>query len=391
MKIDKKKPKHILFLLKATFAVSTATVVSPLLKKPKVPTTILYGHQLNGNIKAFLDYCQRSKKDVELYFLGDPWYVKTLQASSQEGLSGTLDITSFKDMKKAVKADAILTTHGLHIFHTILRHTGLKFIDVWHGIPYKGWPRNEFKEQINYDEVWVSSQEMKKLYESMYNFPPQIVKALGYARVDDLINANYRTKDILKKYKIEGFKKYILIAPTWKQDDQGRSIFPYGVTAKELFNMLEKVGKDNNALIIFRAHLNSGDEIGNVTYRHVKVMPHTSYPVTEEFLWIADVLVTDWSSIAFDYLPLKRPTIFLDVPSPFKAGFTLGPEHRFGFIATDISQLEHSLDRYVGDSEAYGRENNSKVVGAMRAAYGNLADGKAGERYFERLTKLTNR
>ena len=40
----------------------------------------------------------------------------------------------------------------------------------------------------------------------------------------------------------------------------------------------------------------------------------------EDFLKISNILITDWSSIALDYIVLDRPVFFLDVPNPFKDG-----------------------------------------------------------------------
>lgn len=253
---------------------------------------------------------------------------------------------------------------------------------------HKGWAADDFKEQNQYDAVWVSSPEIKRLYEKMYKFPTHIVTSPGYSRIDNLVNQSYDRTHLLDKYNIQGYEKYILIAPTWKQDDSGRSIFPYGASAKELFDIMQKVGEENNGLVIFRAHLNAGDSVKQPNYKNVRVMPHTEYPVTEEFLWIADVLVSDWSSIVFDYLPLNRPTIFFDVPPPFKHGFTLGPEYRFGHVAKSLEDFSQTLDRYIKQPGSYNTENRKKIDKTMKICYGDTADGKAAERYLLNLEKL---
>lgn len=385
MKIEKKNPKHLRFLVKAVIVCSLAVLLKPRSSSNR-KRVVLYGHQLNGNIKAFADYCSSNNQDIELYFLADPWlYKKMIENKSSVK---PLNMTSFSDMRVVAGSDAIITTHGLHIFHSIFKRTGIKFIDVWHGVPYKGWDSGNFKEQNSYDEVWVSSPTMMELYEKMYRFPKEILHTTGYARIDSLVRGDYDKKEILKKYEIEGFNKYILIAPTWKQDDQGRSIFPYGVNAGVFFSMLQKIGEENSALVVFRAHLNSGDSVKESKFKNVKVMPYTKYPVTEEFLWIADILVSDWSSIVFDYLPLNRPTIFLDVPSPFKNGFTLGPEYRFGFVALDMSELAAALSRYTTSPNQYQKENGTKVKKSMDVAYGETADGYAAKRYYDRLMQI---
>ncbi len=388
MKINKKDPKHWTFLVLSSLYVFIAILCRPFRKRNRVKQVVLYGHQLNGNIKAFADYCTRNSiKDMQLYFAADPDYLPVINKKRTE--IPILSMNSLRDIIKIGACDAIITTHGTHALYFLLRLTNIKFCDVWHGIPFKGWGRDSFKkEQVKYDEVWVSSPTIKRKYIDMYDFPESIIQVTGYARTDDLINDYFQKQQLLKKYKIDGFKKYILVAPTWKQDDAGRSIVPFGVNTEDFFKTLNNIGEKLSALVIFRAHLNSGDGVNTSNLSFVHVMPHTSFPVTEEFLAIADELVTDWSSIAFDYLVLQRPTIFLDVPSPFAEGFTLGPEYRFGPVVNNLHDLQNTLVNYGLEPQQYLKDFKNVLQKANKAAYGSFADGKAAKRYYERLHQV---
>ncbi len=157
---------------------------------------------------------------------------------------------------------------------------------------------------------------------------------------------------------------------------------------EEFFDALEDVGKRNNATMIFRTHLNTGDAINVERYEHVRIMPSSQYPVAEEFLYISDILITDWSSIAIDYLALKRPTLFLDVPAPFSKGFTLGPEHRFGEIVDSMTKLTMSIEKYIKGPEAFLEKYEDKMKNTINAAYGSTLDGKARDRYLFNLKKM---
>lgn len=134
MKINRKDPKHVTFIAKSMLFTTLATVASKLTKKNKTTTVVLYGHQLNGNIKAFLDYCVENKKNIDIYFMADPWYIKKLNAR-ELGLKGLLNMSKFSDMLVVARSDIVMTTHGLHLFFKILKHARPRFIDVWHGIP----------------------------------------------------------------------------------------------------------------------------------------------------------------------------------------------------------------------------------------------------------------
>ena len=64
-----------------------------------------------------------------------------------------------------VKAKALISDHGLHSLVLLLDYSSLKFIDVWHGIPFKGFDKDDFKVHHRYDEIWVASEFMADLYE----------------------------------------------------------------------------------------------------------------------------------------------------------------------------------------------------------------------------------
>jgi CDP-glycerol glycerophosphotransferase len=95
--------------------------------------------------------------------------------------------------------------------------------------------------------------------------------------------------------------------------------------------------------------------------------------------------VCDWSSIAFDYLLLDRPTIFLDVEAPFAKGLSLDTGYRFGAIAGDMEELLQWLERYLLDPARYTQEFSAKCVEVKVLVYDTCADGNAAARCVARL------
>lgn len=390
MKIDKKNWRHWWYLIRSGVYLLIASVLRLVL--PRQKSVMLYAHKYNGNQKAFFEYIQALSKQqnvIDCYFLTlDPKYFKVMQTIPE--LNGrALHLGRFRDVLKVARSSAIITDHGMHTLIILNKLSNIPFVDVWHGIPYKGFTAENFSWLQIYTEIWTTSPEIRKVYAKKFNLPLNRIFATGYARVDVMINKTLKKKEILKQYKIkEGFRKYVLIAPTWQQDDKGRSIVPFGLTPKEFFDTVNQVAKKNKSLVIFRAHLNANDNISIKRYSNVMVMPYSTYPVAEDFLYIADVLVTDWSSIAFDYLPLDRPVVFLDVPAPFKNGFTVGPKYRFGDVAKDGKELGDQLDKCLKDPNGFLKKHKRIYNETKRFIYGDTLDGKAAERYYKRLTKL---
>ena len=388
MKINKKNPRHLLAL---TISVADCCFVIILrsflrLNKPKSKIIIFYGHTLNGNLKAFFDFLVKEAGYNPFYLTLDRAYHRRLVSDSKYS-ERILSAFSIKDMITLAKADAVITSHGLHLF-SILRHTSIKFIDAWHAVSYKGFHKDDFKLHRTFDESWVSSDFMKKMYVNRFGFQPNKVKVTGYARTDQLVNGSLNKQEILKRYSIPYHDKYVLIAPTWQQDVPGRNILPFDMSIKQFFEELNKLAQDNSAYIIFRTHLNSGDLFNVPNLTNTRFMPYSKYEIAEDFLFLADILVTDWSSIGIDYLPLKRPTIFLDVPAPFKNGFNLGPEHRFGDIVNNFSELKKTLKKYLKSSKEFYVDHNEQMKKTLKVAYGETLDGKSSQRYLENLRKL---
>lgn len=383
MKIDKKKINHWLYLLRSA-AIILCTL--PLRLSIKKNVVILYGHKLNGNLLAMYYFIIMNAPQFEVYFLTmDPDYFRQLKKEKFK----TLHMGSISDMGTVARAGAIITDHGMHTLILYRYFTSIKFIDVWHGLSYKGFDSQTFKHLHGHDEVWVQSETMKHFYANDFGFSEGQVKVTGYGRADRLILGEYDRNEILKKYELPD-RKTVLLAPTWAQDDKNRSILPFGASLEEFFDALEAAGRRNNATVIFRAHLNTGDSINVDRYEYVMVMPSSHYPVAEEFLYVSDILITDWSSIAIDYLALKRPALFLDVPAPFSKGFTLGPEHRFGEIVDSMDSLTMGIDTYLNRPEAFLEKYENKIYNTINAAYGSTFDGKARDRYMANLTKLLN-
>ncbi len=387
MKIDKSKPSHWLYLI--LFCV--VTLLSILIrqfnsKSKKLRTVIFYGHKLNSNLKGIYDYSVSSKDNlINVYYLTmDPIYYRELKACGVNALLATKLSTALF----LANTSCIVSDHGLHLLILLLNFTNIKFVDVWHGIPFKGFDPDDFRTQRKFDEVWVTSALLKKLYTDKFGFDPEIVHATGYARTDILINKNVNVDANKQSIGISDMEKRVIIfAPTWQQDENNRNIFPFNTNEELFFGAIDGLCAKLSVVCVFRAHLNTASLI-NMEYKNILFVPHNIFPDTESILLTGDLLVCDWSSIAFDYLLLNRPTIFLDVPPPFKNGFSLNEKYRFGDIVKDFQTMLSTLECYIKKPQLYLQKygDNSHII--RQALYDDNADGCAGKRCFERLKAL---
>ena len=383
MKINKRDPLHWLILLRQGLYTLIAACGRYLSGKPAKPVVILYGHQLSGNLKALYEEWERSHtQEFDCHFLSlDPTYGPQLRA---EGINVLL-CSSLRDMLLAGRCSAMITDHGLHAMSPFITLTDVVFIDVWHGIPYKGFIPDDFRVQHRYDEVWVSSPLLKTVYEKQYGFPPEIVHALGYARADKLFLKSPPANSLRKQLSIPADSPIVLYAPTWQQDDAGRELFPFGESQASFLEALAGTCRDHNATLVVRSHLNaliSQKSSENIFYCSMK-----DFPCSEDLLLETDILICDWSSISFDYLALCRPTIFLDVEPPFKNGFSLGKEYRFGAVVSNIDRLKGELDAALSNPDTYMTAHRDKYSEVIKAVYAEHIDGGVSGRQWQRLSQ----
>ncbi len=361
---------------------------SRFLRRTKKPgrTIILYGHKLHGNLNAIYEYSLKNPspyQNLNIFFLTmDPHYFGEIKKKDN-----ILFALNPVDLMKVVRADCIISDHGLHVLQLLFKFTKIIFIDVWHGIPFKGFTPHDFKLQHQYDETWVSSTLLKRLYVERFGFKEDRVQATGYGRTDLILSYHANRSQIRARLNIPSDKKVILFAPTWKQDTTNRNEVPFELPQDQFFHSLEDFALRNNAFFIIRYHLNTLLD-GSIDSRHMLHLPLQKYPNGEEVVAISDVLITDWSSIAFDMMVLEKPIVFLDVPPPFKNGLSLPAEYRVGDLVKGLPELLASLTESCLWEDKYMKKYNKEYQRVKKLVYNDTIDGKSTSRYFTRLQKL---
>lgn len=381
MKIDRRNPMHWWLLLRSACWVLLAIIARLFRRQGGKRVVLLYGHKLGGNLLALHAGLLASPDEWDVAFLTlDPAYKRELEARGVR----TVCASQVESVAWLARADAIVADHGLHTLVGLMHASNLRFFDVWHGIPFKGFDADDFRVQHRFDETWVASPLLRRMYVDDFGFAANTVEVTGYARTDRLVRREDDVAGIRNRLGVPASGRCVLFAPTWKQDAQQRSLYPFDIPADEFLASLSALCERHDATMIVRSHLNSGTDAPPAFPRIVHV-PYARDPDTEGILLASDMLVCDWSSIAFDYLLLDRPTLFLDVPAPFAKGFSLGPEYRFGAIVGDGAGLLDTLDRYLADDTAYRREVGDKPAQVREAVYGAFADGQATVRCIARL------
>ncbi|MGB9979572.1 CDP-glycerol glycerophosphotransferase family protein [Methanobacterium sp.] len=194
-------------------------------------------------------------------------------------------------------------------------------VSTWHGTPLK-------KLGLDIDEIYSATPKVKEHYVSdaskwnylisaneysteilrrAFKYTGEILE-YGYPRNDILYTKNQKLSLKIKKHLgIPLDKKVILYAPTWRDDEyyeQGQYKFNLKL---ELDKLQKELGEEY--VILVRTHYFIADNLDLSRYN--KFAFNVSYydDIAELYL-ISDILITDYSSVFFDFANLKRPILF---------------------------------------------------------------------------------
>ncbi len=204
------------------------------------------------------------------------------------------------------------------------------YLQTWHGTPLKRLAHDiHVAEDTTFYRSRMSAEEMYRSYDvdvARYNymispnrFCTEVFQSAfqidrdrlietGYPRNDRLVNATAEdAAQIHRQLGIPQDKKVVLYAPTWRDDQYVAKGYTFHLEA-DFRKWKRLLGEDH--VVVFKPH-------------YLIINEQADDPQLEGFLYsigadqdisslylIADVLVTDYSSVFYDYSVLKRPIYF---------------------------------------------------------------------------------
>ncbi|MCU5745344.1 bifunctional glycosyltransferase family 2 protein/CDP-glycerol:glycerophosphate glycerophosphotransferase [Staphylococcus sp. SQ8-PEA] len=254
-----------------------------------------------------------------------------------------------------------------------------KYYQTWHGTPLKrlagdqkfvrmpGTTTAKYKlnfrsETDRWDYLISPNRYSTEIFQSAFWMDRDRILETGYPRNDILVNkCNDKafSDKIRERLNITKGKKVIMYAPTWRDDEfvkKGQYLFNLKI---DLENLYEQLG--NDTVILLRMHYLIANALDLSGYEDFAI-DVSSYDDVSELFLISDALITDYSSVMFDYGILKRPQFFFayDIEKYDKGlrGFYMDYESELpGPIYTDAYQLTESLK----DLDKVQEEYQSKI------------------------------
>ena len=240
-----------------------------------------------------------------------------------------------------------------------VRRSEQKYLNTWHGIPYKALGRDSpttlfgswqgTASFLKATHVVTPCEFMTNAVQSAYSMTgtsQALIAETGYPRVDFTVNPASGSQAALRsslgiadtEQPDAAPKPVVLYAPTWRSDGTEDT-----VDTEQLMQDLEALAKLDIKLL-YRGHHRMDKKIKDrkvgKKLRNVTIPPqHIS---SNELLTAVDILITDYSSIFFDFLPTGRPIVHyvydLDQYAPTR-GLNLKADELPGTVAKTLPEL----------------------------------------------------
>lgn len=289
------------------------------IKEKQVLFESFHGKDVSDSSLAILKEFLKTKeaKDFTIYFATndkkrDEQFIKSL------GLTGIhlVDITTFEYTKVLATSKYLINNSSFPVFFT--RRDEQIYLQTWHGTPLKTLGKkmrmgieSMYNVQHNFlqaNYIMFPNEFTKKAMMEDYNlenlYTGKVVMN-GYPR-----NSIFMDKDRAEEVKRQlGNEHYTTIAymPTWRgQSNHDISSASYNTQVNDLLQHLDDQLKDDQKLYVnFHPIVQKSVTLGN--YKHIEAFP--SGVDKYEFLNSVDALITDYSSVFFDFSITRKPII----------------------------------------------------------------------------------
>lgn len=266
------------------------------------------------------------------------------------------------------------------------------YIQLWHGagafkkfgysrLGQPGGPKFHSKDHRNYTKAIVSSKNIIQHYAEGFDMEEEKIYPLGIPRTDIFFDENYKRakrEELYAQYPFLKDKKIILFAPTFRGRGRKEAHYPIeNLDFEKLYTNLK-----DDYIFLFKLHF---IVLNKVTIPHKYAdffYDFSHYREVNDLLLITDILITDYSSICFEFSLLDRPMLFFafDVEEYIsQRGFYY--EYQEFIPGHLVKTTDEMVEKIIRQDFAIEK------VKPFRDYFFDYQDGKASERVVEYFVK----
>lgn len=218
--------------------------------------------------------------------------------------------------KYLLTSKVIVTDDYLKYLRDVKLKDVQKVIQIWHAggafkrfgldAPSRLTPFEEYKTHSQYSDVCVTSEYVRQFYAHAFGIDMDVVKAIGSPRTDEILNeeiTNAKKEAICNRHPLLKNKKVYVYFPTFREDDGTVIDFEPKIDWDKLNDELS----DDEVFVVARHPIMKKEFFKGRFYSRIK--DYTADP-TPELMSVADVVITDYSSIIFDASLMNKSMLF---------------------------------------------------------------------------------
>ncbi|MEK4947772.1 CDP-glycerol glycerophosphotransferase family protein [Carnobacterium sp. FSL W8-0810] len=267
------------------------------------------GYSAQDNGYFFFKAAKEKKVKEKTYFV---YRDEFLEKNSLNKEKGMIKYDSFKHFFVYFKSDFLIVSHGVRdvlptIYHDTTKNKK-KIIHLQHGIVAMKkvfFHKNSYNGKVR--KMVVSSDFEKQIFIEKMKMSPQQIMNSGLVRYDYLNDESQNQE-----------KKIIFVMPTWREwiikDEETFLQSDFYKSYSELLNdkELNDYLKENNLVIKIVPHIEirlKYMKYFSSKYDYIQVID-TEKETVQELIKKSSLLITDYSSVALDFVYLNKPVLF---------------------------------------------------------------------------------
>ncbi|MBU5268068.1 bifunctional glycosyltransferase/CDP-glycerol:glycerophosphate glycerophosphotransferase [Virgibacillus proomii] len=341
------------------------------------------GKQFSDSPKyIYLELCKKKRRKYKFF-----WSLEQPDLIDIPGSAKKVKRNSLKHYYYLNRSKYWVDNQGMA--HLTKKKSDQVYLQTWHGTPLKkmGYEqkgileKNEKKKlklQTRSWDYFISPNPYStKVFKKAFRYSGEVLE-VGYPRNDILKNFSKMTADnIRRKLDIANANKIILFAPTFRdwEPDAFRKIY------YDLYKISQCI-KDTNTILLIRLHYLLSDKLSNIQLPY-NIKNVSSYQDIQELYLITDILITDYSSVMFDFSILNRPIIFycydLEEYIARRGTYFNLVNKAPGPICRSINEVLY----FINNSEELSKYLED--VKGFRSEFGMLEDGNATSRVISKI------
>lgn len=356
-------------------------------KRNKIVISSYYGRGYGDNPKYIVEELFRRKEKLDIV-----WLVKNEKEAAT--------------LPKGIRTAIFGSNHAIYHLSTakvwidncrkayIFKKKKQYYMQTWHGFALKRiekdvadtFPPYYIKEAIKdskgIDIIVSDSTFMTKIYKESFWYDGEVCE-WGAPRNDGIIKGSESvSKKVRDSLNLQENKKIVLYAPTFRVD---YSTECYDIAYERLIDACNK-RFDGDFIVLVRLHPNVVSKCSNIPFSE-NVINATFYPDMQELLEVADIVISDYSSLMFDFSIMLKPCFqFATDIEDYKK------DRNFYF---QIDMLPFSLcknnDELIEAVLSFDKEKyEAELLGFLKDV-GMVRDGLASERCADWIADVINR